>query len=67
MRTLVLGDIHVSNKDVALRKAQEKCIKRIYDKEQPDEIIQLGDFLDFRKPSPEALLTAKSIIDYWCN
>jgi len=65
MRTLVLGDIHVSNKDAALRKAQEKCIKRIYDKEQPDEIIQLGDFLDFRKPSPEALLTAKSIIDYW--
>ncbi len=65
MRTLVLGDIHVSNKDAALRKAQEKCIKRIYDKEQPDEVIQLGDFLDFRKPSPEALLTAKSIIDYW--
>ena len=65
MRTLVLGDIHVSNKDAALRKAQEKCIKTIYDKEQPDEVIQLGDFLDFRKPSPEALLTAKSIIDYW--
>ena len=65
MRTLVLGDIHISNKDASLRLAQERCIKKIYDKEQPDEVIQLGDFLDFRKPSPEALLTAKSIIDHW--
>jgi DNA repair exonuclease SbcCD nuclease subunit len=65
MRTLVLGDVHISNKNAALREAQEKCIKKIYDKEKPDEVIQLGDFLDFRKPSPEALLTAKSIIDHW--
>ena len=65
MRTLVLGDIHVSNKDASLRLAQEACIRKIYDKEQPDEVIQLGDFLDFRKPSPEALLTAKSMIDHW--
>jgi len=65
MRTLVLGDIHISNKDASLRDAQEKCIKKIYDKEKPDDVIQLGDFLDFRKPSPEALLTAKSIIDHW--
>ena len=65
MRTLVLGDIHISNKDAALRAAQEKCIKKIYDEEQPDQVIQLGDFLDFRKPSPEALLTAKNIIDHW--
>jgi len=65
VKTLVLGDIHISNKDAGLRCAQEKCIKKIYDKVKPDEVIQLGDFLDFRKPSPEALLTAKSIIDYW--
>ena len=65
VKTLILGDIHVSNKDASLRLAQEKCIKKIYDKEQPDEVIQLGDFLDFRKPSPEALLTAKSMIDHW--
>ena len=65
MRTLVIGDIHVSNKDAALRTAQEECIKKIYDEEKPDDVIQLGDFLDFRKPSPEALLTAKSIIDHW--
>ena len=65
MRTLILGDIHISNKDSGLRNAQEKCIKKIYDKVKPDEVIQLGDFLDFRKPSPEALLTAKSIIDHW--
>tara|TARA_R110000796_G_scaffold237373_4_gene357377 strand:+ start:54 stop:1055 length:1002 start_codon:yes stop_codon:yes gene_type:complete len=65
VKTLILGDIHVSNKDASLRTAQEKCIRKIYDKEQPDEVIQLGDFLDFRKPSPEALLTAKSMIDHW--
>ena len=65
MRTLVLGDIHVSNKDAALRVAQEECVKNIYDKEKPDEVIQLGDFLDFRKPSPEALLSAKRMIDHW--
>jgi len=65
MRTLILGDIHVSNKNSSLRLAQEKCIKKIYDESQPDEVVQLGDFLDFRKPSPEALLTAKSMIDHW--
>jgi len=65
VKTLVLGDVHISNKDARLREAQAQCIKKIYDKEKPDEVIQLGDFLDFRKPSPEALLTAKSIIDYW--
>jgi len=65
MRTLILGDLHISNKNASLREAQENCLKKIYDKEKPDEVIQLGDFLDFRKPSPEALLTAKSIIDYW--
>jgi len=65
MRTLVLGDLHISNKNASLREAQEKCLRKIYDKEKPDEVIQLGDFLDFRKPSPEALLAAKSIIDYW--
>jgi len=65
VKTLILGDIHVSNKDAGLRQAQEKCIRKIYDKETPDEVIQLGDFLDFRKPSPEALLTAKSMIDHW--
>jgi len=65
VKTLILGDIHISNKDESLRVAQENCVKKIYDKERPDEVIQLGDFLDFRKPSPEALLTAKSIIDHW--
>jgi len=65
MRTLVLGDIHVSNKDAGLREAQEACIRNIYDSVTPDEVIQLGDFLDFRKPSPEALLSAKRMIDHW--
>jgi|TARA_R100001163_G_scaffold65536_1_gene63139 predicted phosphodiesterase len=65
MRTLVLGDIHISNKDASLREAQEKCVKKIYDDVKPDEVIQLGDFLDFRKPSPEALLSAKRMVDHW--
>jgi predicted phosphodiesterase len=65
MRTLVLGDIHISNKDANLREAQEKCIKKIYDDVKPDEVIQLGDFLDFRKPSPEAMLSAKRMVDHW--
>ena len=65
MRTLILGDIHISNKNEALRQAQVDCVAKIFTKVKPDEVIQLGDFLDFRKPSPEALLAAKSIIDFW--
>jgi len=65
MRTLILGDIHVSNKDEGLRQAQINCVSKIFEEVNPDEVIQLGDFLDFRKPSPEALLAAKSIIDLW--
>jgi DNA repair exonuclease SbcCD nuclease subunit len=65
VKTLIIGDIHISNKNAALRMAQEECIKKIYNKEKPDEVIQLGDFLDFRKPSPEALLSAKRMIDHW--
>ena len=65
MRTLILGDIHISNKDEALRQAQIDCVSKIFKEVKPNEVIQLGDFLDFRKPSPEALLAAKSIIDFW--
>ena len=65
MRTLILGDIHISNKNEALRQAQVDCVAKIFKEVKPDEVIQLGDFLDFRKPSPEALLAAKSIIDFW--
>ena len=65
VKTLILGDIHISNKDEALRQAQIACVSKIFKEVAPDEVIQLGDFLDFRKPSPEALLAAKSIIDLW--
>jgi len=65
MRTLILGDIHVSNRDEVLREAQIACLAKIFNEANPDEVVQLGDFLDFRKPSPEALLAAKSIIDFW--
>jgi len=65
VRTLILGDIHISNKDETLRQAQIDCVVKIFKEVKPDEVIQLGDFLDFRKPSPEALLAAKSIIDFW--
>jgi len=65
VKTLILGDIHISNKDEALRQAQIDCVAKIFKEVKPDEVIQLGDFLDFRKPSPEALLAAKSIIDFW--
>jgi len=65
VKTLILGDIHISNKDEALRQAQVECVSKIFKEVAPDEVIQLGDFLDFRKPSPEALLAAKSIIDLW--
>jgi DNA repair exonuclease SbcCD nuclease subunit len=65
VKTLLLGDIHISNKDEALRQAQIACVSKIFKEVNPDEVIQLGDFLDFRKPSPEALLAAKSIIDFW--
>ena len=65
VKTLILGDIHISNKDAVLREAQVDCVATIFKTVKPDEVIQLGDFLDFRKPSPEALLAAKSIIDFW--
>jgi predicted phosphodiesterase len=43
------------------------CIKKIITKEKPSEVIQLGDFFDKRSPSPEAVLSAKNLIDFMAS
>lgn len=63
-RTLVLGDLHIHDRSETVRKRQLECIKKIVNKEKPEEIIQLGDFFDKRSPSPEAVLAAKDLIDF---
>jgi predicted phosphodiesterase len=63
MRTLIITDLHLNDKPRGLRAAQKKCILDIFHKENPDEIIIMGDVLMHRKPSPSDLLTLKEILD----
>mgnify|MGYP005811881057 CR=1 FL=1 len=59
MKTLVLGDLHIHNTDTELVREQIKTVLNIVDKEDPDDIVLLGDVIDKRKPSPECLLRVR--------
>ena len=64
VRTLVIGDLHFDNKPHGLLQAQVKCIKRIIQNEDVDDIIFLGDLMMHRKPYPRVLLGLKDVIDF---
>jgi len=63
MRTLVLTDLHFTDKPQGLLAAQRKCIERICEEEKPEEVIIMGDLVMHRRPSPKVLLALKSIMD----
>jgi DNA repair exonuclease SbcCD nuclease subunit len=65
MKTLLLTDLHLSNKSfkgVSLLEPQVNCILDIVEEEKPHEIIIMGDVFMNRSPSPSALLALKDII-----
>ena len=64
VKTLVIGDLHFDNKPHGLLQAQVKCIKRIIQNEDVDDIIFLGDLMMHRKPYPRVLLALKDVIDF---
>jgi len=67
MRTLLLTDLHLSNKSirgVSLLEHQVECILSIIEEEKPHEIIIMGDIFMERKPSPSAILALKKILKF---
>ena len=66
-KTLLLTDIHLSNKSikgVSLIESQVGCLLDIIKKEKADEIIIMGDIFMQRKPSPTALMALQEIITF---
>ena len=63
MKTLIVTDLHLNSRISGLLDAQLKCISGIYLKENPDDVIIMGDVFMYRKPSPKELLTFKAILD----
>ena len=65
MKTLLLTDLHLSNKNfkgVSLLQHQVDCLLDVIRKERADEIIIMGDIFMQRKPSPSAMLALKTIL-----
>ena len=63
MKTLVITDLHLNTKVRGLLDAQIKCISSILDKEEPDEVIMMGDIFMSRRPSPSVLVGFKKFLD----
>ena len=63
MKTLLLSDLHFDDKIKGLIQAQTRCLFDIVKKEDPDEIIIMGDLMMRRRPSPTVLLALHSLID----
>jgi predicted phosphodiesterase len=63
MSTLVITDFHLNSRIPNMLDAQRNCIRNIFDVQQPDEVIIMGDVFMYRKPSPSELLMFKKIID----
>jgi len=64
MKTLVITDLHLSNKIAGLLNAQVECITKICADSQPDDIVIMGDVFMNRRPSPSELLGFKQILDF---
>lgn len=62
--TMILGDLHISDKFSALAHCQIDTVIKLIDQNHPKRLVLLGDVFDKRKPSPEALLSAVRLFDY---
>lgn len=56
MSTLVLTDLHYTEKPKPMLRHQVNCVKKILDDVHPDSLILMGDLMMHRKPSPTVLL-----------
>jgi DNA repair exonuclease SbcCD nuclease subunit len=63
MKTLVITDLHLSDKIRGLLNAQTACLSKIFKAEKPDEIVIMGDVFMSRRPSPTVLLGLKGLLD----
>ena len=66
MSTLLLTDLHLSNKSfkgTSLLECQTDCLIDIIEEEAPEEIIIMGDIFMQRKPSPSSLLALDKILN----
>ena len=64
MKTLVITDLHLSNKISGFLDEQVKCITKICSDAKPDDIIIMGDVFMNRRPTPSELLGFKQILDF---
>lgn len=64
MKTLLITDLHIYDKNPDYLKDQIDCLERIVDEEQPDDIIVMGDVFTRRKPTPTELLEWDTFLDY---
>ena len=62
MKTLLLTDLHLSHKPLGLLEAQKECILKIFEEENPDEVIIMGDLVMVRRPPPLVLSVLHNII-----
>ena len=65
MSTLLLTDLHLSNKSfkgTSLLECQTACLIDIIEEEAAQEVIIMGDIFMQRRPSPSALLALEKIL-----
>ncbi len=68
VKTLVIGDLHLSDKIPGLLDAQVKALIKIIKSEGPntDSLIFLGDLVTNRRPTATVLLKLKFLLE-WCK
>lgn len=64
-KTLVIGDIHLSNWYPGYLDAQIKCLEDLREKERPKLTIFLGDVFHNRRPSAPVLLAFKNLLEHY--
>ena len=63
MRTLLITDLHFTEKPKGLLSAQKTSICNLLSSEKYDDVIMMGDLMMYRKPTPSVLLALKEIVD----
>jgi predicted phosphodiesterase len=64
MRTLLITDLHFTDKPAGLLAAQKKCILTLLEAEKYDDVIIMGDLMMHRKPTPSVMLALKEVVDF---
>ena len=64
MKTLLITDLHFTDSPPGLLEHQQRCLKRIFYEEEPDEVIIMGDLMMRRKPTPSVLLALHDTLKY---